>query len=206
MPTPGGGAGIIKGMKKKAYGFTIVELLIVIVIIAILASITLVSYNGITKRANQAADASAIEQYVKIFALMRADDNLPTNWLCLGPSGKYTSAGTCSFVGQNGVVDSTWNNEIASYGMTNQPDLVGAGKGKATSMVGVSDSAKNKNTIIMYSPAYWGHKALIWAYNDGESCGQSNIMSLQSGVWGVYGAEYSTKESYGLKCYVALDV
>jgi prepilin-type N-terminal cleavage/methylation domain-containing protein len=33
-------------------GFTIVELLIVVVVIAILAAITIVSYNGITNRAN----------------------------------------------------------------------------------------------------------------------------------------------------------
>lgn len=40
-------------------GFTIVELLIVIVIIGILAAITIVSYTGITARANTAASQSA---------------------------------------------------------------------------------------------------------------------------------------------------
>ena len=34
-------------MKKTSSGFTIVELLIVIVVIAILAAITIVAYNGI---------------------------------------------------------------------------------------------------------------------------------------------------------------
>ncbi|NCO10935.1 prepilin-type N-terminal cleavage/methylation domain-containing protein, partial [Candidatus Saccharibacteria bacterium] len=36
---------------KRINGFTIVELLIVVVVIAILAAITLVSYNGITGQA-----------------------------------------------------------------------------------------------------------------------------------------------------------
>ena len=36
-------------------GFTIVELLIVIVVIAILAAITIVSYNGITNSANDSS-------------------------------------------------------------------------------------------------------------------------------------------------------
>ncbi len=46
-------------IKTKNQGFTIVELLIVVVVIAILAAITIVSYNGITSRANQSASKSA---------------------------------------------------------------------------------------------------------------------------------------------------
>lgn len=41
--------------KSRRYGFTIVELLIVVVVIAILATITIVSYNGITKTADESA-------------------------------------------------------------------------------------------------------------------------------------------------------
>lgn len=40
---------------KQQQGFTIVELLIVVVVIAILAAITIVSYNGITSQANDTA-------------------------------------------------------------------------------------------------------------------------------------------------------
>jgi len=43
---------------RKSEGFTIVELLIVVVVIAILAAITIVSYNGITNKANSSAAAS----------------------------------------------------------------------------------------------------------------------------------------------------
>ena len=42
--------------QTKSSGFTIVELLIVIVVIAILAAITIVAYNGIQDRANTTAN------------------------------------------------------------------------------------------------------------------------------------------------------
>lgn len=46
---------ILKNIKAKDQGFTIVELLVVIVVIGILAAITIVSYTGITTKANKAA-------------------------------------------------------------------------------------------------------------------------------------------------------
>ncbi len=51
--------------KIKQSGFTIVELLIVIVIIAILAAITIVAYNGIQQRANTAAAQTASNTMIK---------------------------------------------------------------------------------------------------------------------------------------------
>ena len=50
---------------QKQKGFTIVELLIVVVVIAILAAITIVAYNGITSRANDASAATATSQAIK---------------------------------------------------------------------------------------------------------------------------------------------
>ena len=51
---------IKSNLQASDRGFTIVELLIVVVVIAVLAAITIVSYNGITSRANaSAAEASA---------------------------------------------------------------------------------------------------------------------------------------------------
>ena len=46
-------------------GFTIVELLIVIVVIAILAAISIVAYNGIQERARDADRKSEIRAYKK---------------------------------------------------------------------------------------------------------------------------------------------
>lgn len=72
----------LKNIKNNTQGFTIVELLIVIVVIAILAAITIVSYNGITARANTSAAAASASTVQKKAELYAAD----------GPTGRYPVA------------------------------------------------------------------------------------------------------------------
>ena len=54
---------------RKSSAFTIVELLIVVVVIAILAAITIVSYNGIASQAKDSALKSNLSQAAKKFEL-----------------------------------------------------------------------------------------------------------------------------------------
>lgn len=61
--------------KQKRSGFTIVELLIVIVVIAILAAITIIAYNGITDRAGKSAATAALSEAIKKVALYAVDHN-----------------------------------------------------------------------------------------------------------------------------------
>ena len=64
-------------------GFTIVELLIVIVVIGILAAITIVAYTGITQKANNAALTADIKQLQTKAAVYRAQngvDDCPTGY------------------------------------------------------------------------------------------------------------------------------
>lgn len=49
-------------MNKNAHGFTIVELLIVIVVIAILAAISIVAYRGVQDRANASSASARVTQ------------------------------------------------------------------------------------------------------------------------------------------------
>ena len=58
---------------QQQKGFTIVELLIVIVVIAILAAVTIVAYNGIQNRAKDFSFASSLSGVAKKLELAKVD-------------------------------------------------------------------------------------------------------------------------------------
>ncbi|HEU0266519.1 MAG TPA: type II secretion system protein [Candidatus Saccharimonadaceae bacterium] len=61
-------------MLKTKSGFTLVELLIVIVVIGILAAITLVAYNGVQNKANDSVVQSDLSTNMKGLALAKVDN------------------------------------------------------------------------------------------------------------------------------------
>jgi prepilin-type N-terminal cleavage/methylation domain-containing protein len=91
--------------QTKNQGFTIVELLIVIVVIAILAAITIVAYNGIQNRAKTSAGQAAanamikkVEAYNTINSGYPSYCQLITNTVAAtgaAPNAPTTGVGTC---------------------------------------------------------------------------------------------------------------
>lgn len=78
-----------KSKKSGLAGFTIVELLIVIVVIGILAAITIVAFNGIQERAKNTQRISAAKDWQKLITLYTTDkgaypSSLIGNHICLG--------------------------------------------------------------------------------------------------------------------------
>jgi prepilin-type N-terminal cleavage/methylation domain-containing protein len=65
-------------MRKTTSGFTIVELLIVIVVIAVLAAIVIVAYNGVQTRAKASAIISGLKASEKAFRLYAIDMSYDT--------------------------------------------------------------------------------------------------------------------------------
>lgn len=64
----------MKSMSTVRLGFTIVELLIVIVVIAILAAISMVAYTGVQGRAKQAAVMTEVDKIGKAIQLWSAEN------------------------------------------------------------------------------------------------------------------------------------
>lgn len=90
---------------RKESGFTIVELLIVIVIIAILAAITIIAYNGIQNRSKTASAQSAANNFQKKAEAYNADSTASTY---PSVSADLTSASSGTTYYLNGVsVDAT---------------------------------------------------------------------------------------------------
>jgi len=79
---------------KQPRGFTIVELLIVIVVIAILAAISIVAYNGIQQRAKNTARISAATSIAKAIDAntIATGSHLPGTPVCIPTGGKDYNA------------------------------------------------------------------------------------------------------------------
>jgi len=92
-------------MNKRASGFTIVELLIVIVVIAILAAITIVAYNGIQQRANNTSRLAEVQAWGKLFSVYKATNG---DWPSAMAAGQTYCLGSGFPVGYGGVAR-CWN-------------------------------------------------------------------------------------------------
>lgn len=157
-------------MKKSGSGFTIVELLIVIVVIAILAAISIVAYNGVQQRAANAKTTDALNAWVKAIKLYKSDKGqYPSGWTCLGegylygPTGSDTSGGAqCrQDAAGSGVVRSTaFENMMKPY-MNNSlptPSLI---------------TARSSDTL-------W-QRGIMYAYGGGGSAAEVYILVAFSG-------------------------
>jgi prepilin-type N-terminal cleavage/methylation domain-containing protein len=83
---------MLKNIKTKDRGFTLVELLIVIVVIAILAAISIVAYNGITNRGKSVkAQATASNILKKVEAYNAELGSYPTTFATLTGAASSTT-------------------------------------------------------------------------------------------------------------------
>lgn len=117
-------------------GFTIVELLIVIVVIGILAATTIVAYNGIQSRARNAQVVAGVSTYYKaILQYQIVNGSFPTETGCLGanyPNNRCWEMNGAINIGVNPALDSalsefipnkpTLATELLDMGIGTSPD------------------------------------------------------------------------------------
>ena len=116
---------------KSRSGFTIVELLIVIVVIAILATISIVAYNGIKTRAENNKTIAAATAYYKAMKLYEVDKGEVPHFydLCLGENypwdftGNSSGANQCFYASMSYYkVNATFNTMLRDYTGGNLPE------------------------------------------------------------------------------------
>lgn len=172
-------------MNKSKSGFTIVELLIVIVVIGVLAAITVVAYNGIQAKARNAQFLSAIDAYEKAVQMymiahdgkvptVPSDQSGGTGVACLGKKYPATSdlgAGVCT----------------ASYPDARISPQVNAALEESLSVLpDTSDIMFRRNGVLFQRGLiYWGdnnaplssglygpHAQLSYTIDDDQNCGR----------------------------------
>lgn len=140
-------------------GFTIVELLIVIVVIGILAAITIVAYNGIQIRAENTKTTDAVKQFVKAYHLYALDNGDypafagclgdgypgPNNW-CLSQSGTAACWGTgaASSLAINTALKPYMNGKVPS------PSMQEAACGTTTYIGAYGSYQAASKTVVVY--------------------------------------------------------
>lgn len=103
-------------MKRTTSGFTIVELLIVIVVIAILAAISIVAYNGIQQRSRNTQTIAGVKQYINAIRMYAAENGTyPAQRSCLGDGYSYNGTpGICG--GETGIyTDVAFDTALSKY-------------------------------------------------------------------------------------------
>ncbi len=185
-----------EAMRKSRSGFTIVELLIVIVVIAILAAISIVAYSGIQQRANNTRIISAANQVVKVVsAYIATNGNYPSNVAraCLIPADS-----SCTHVNVSYGADSTLTNNLMTVSTLPssvpdaRPDYNGV---YYTYSSLISFNGKPQPALIVYSLR--GEEKQCGLANTAQTTGTAGVLVSSTTGWTATSGGYTI-------CYVSI--
>lgn len=175
-------------------GFTIVELLIVIVVIGILAAITIVAFSGVQDRARSAEVISLFRNYRDTIVAWSIENGgqFPapnTGATCLGPAASFPS---------NACGDAPWWYAPASYDASFNQQLAAKGAPLKLGYWGGSPVG-----VVWYHSNYYGERPVIgYAVSVRSDCGLPNIQdaSRQNP-----GSAYTSRSSEYTMCILRLN-
>lgn len=176
-------------IRNNSRGFTIVELLIVIVVIAILAAISIVAYQGIQNRAYNSAVVSSVNGYVKLLKMYKADHGAYpaiendhfSDTICLGvisdfdETGVYQS-GECTKFESGPVykISNQFNDTLAKYGSLasgKAPEIKIDGHATVRGFLyfnGITAGLGVDHAVIIYYPKKGGNSCPIGDFISGD--------------------------------------
>jgi prepilin-type N-terminal cleavage/methylation domain-containing protein len=177
--------------KQKTNGFTIVELLIVIVVIGILAAITIVAYNGIQARANDTRIRSVANQITKAVILWNTDSGV-------SPKGGWSS--TVAFDGTNcvdgaggwvfkGAYVCSLEDILQGKGLTPPGLVVGAPKNKAYGALN-----DGRYSFMFYPCSGTNRFALYWYLENPSTEDTTNLAAAETS-----GCPSAPRATYGMR-------
>jgi len=176
---------------KRKTGFTIVELLIVIVVIGILAAVILVAYNGIQKRAQQSVAQNTVKQAnTKILAYAAQNsDQYPPN---LDAAGIPNDDGLLQYSVDYNASPPTYGLTATagsySYFMSNTTTQPTSGGYKGHGRGGVAAI-----TNLMVNPSM---EIVVYSANNGSSSSARSTAMAYSGVSSDLVTSLSTTNGY----------
>lgn len=184
-----------KGHQK---GFTIVELLIVIVVIAILATISIVAYNGIQERAQSTAAIAQAKKVIEAIRLVAIDEGRYANSSCLVPADSVTDDTICP---------------EARYWYSNVP-RDGAFIAKLEERMGTkikltTYGASNPAGMMWFQGTYWAGNMSVFYYAVGPNseCGMPGVLSPTPGYdnMTLAGAAYTSRSGGATHCMIEVE-
>jgi len=164
---------------RPTHGFTIVELLIVVVLIAILAAITIVAYNGLQKRAQTSAVSTALNQASKKVKLYQVDNNTyPTTLATAGVTDSgvtYQYSGSTTTFCITGTQGSTSLYLSDTVTKPTEGGCAGHGQGGVAAITNLATSPKPVGATSNYQ--------IYWGVNGTGTAGIYNDAGLGRPVW-----------------------
>lgn len=165
-------------------GFTVIELLVITIVITILATITVVSYNGLRERAYNARVITSAGQWIKALKLysrfsggIYKDSTVTTSgglYVCLGTSTSYPAitgytANSCEWTGSaignyNTTFVSAVTGDVAPRDSPYTDSLSFSVNGTATRARGLLYGYTGDGTTMTASKLYY------WLYGANTSC------------------------------------